>query len=332
MLQGLSIPLVAKVCAALAVTTGASVATYEIVVDTEPAAVEETVLAEGSSSAVAQQEGPEALAFGDKTEEHAAEVASAEQEAAERLEAEKKEAEEREKHEAEEKEEREKKEAEAKREAEEREKKEAEEREKKEAEERDDVAPEIVILHPENDSDHDEAVVVFEGETEPGAIVKAGIYEADVDEHGAWRIELILSPGANQAVIKSYDAAGNVGEAAVTVHLVVEEEPPAKEEKEAPEEVEFSANQKWGSCDDVVPYDIFWGTATPNTVVHIVSEFGGAEVEVGDFGHWEKKVYFENAPRGDAFLVVVEAENGRQVFEFIATELPEEEPEGEGEG
>ena len=59
----------------------------------------------------------------------------------------------------------------------------------------DKVAPEIVILHPVDGQVFERKEVVFEGETEPGARVFAGDYEADVSETGAWRIVLHLYPG-----------------------------------------------------------------------------------------------------------------------------------------
>lgn len=313
MLQGASIPLIAKMCAAFVVTTGAGVATYEIAIDPGPEKAEVVVDTEASGSSL-ENDLPAGLAFAkDGDESNAAEKDEVQL------------AKEQEERDAEEKqvdeeklkalEEAEKLEAEAK--AQEEQKRAAEEAEKAKV---DDIAPDLAILHPEDGSHFDTEKVVFEGEAEPGAIVKAGRYEADVKDDGSWRIELVLSPGANRAVISAYDAAGNVSEASVTVHLDVEE-PKEKPKEEEPKNVEFTANQKFGSCEEEVPYDIFWGTATPNTVVHIVSEFGGAEVEVGKHGHWEKKVFFENAPRGHEFAVVIEAENGRKVFEFVAREI-----------
>ena len=63
MLQGVSIPIIAKVCAALAVTTGAGVATYEIAVDTAPPKAEVAVSTEGSASSLSNDLTPDALAF-----------------------------------------------------------------------------------------------------------------------------------------------------------------------------------------------------------------------------------------------------------------------------
>jgi hypothetical protein len=75
-----------------------------------------------------------------------------------------------------------------------------------------------------------------------------------------------------------------------------------------------SANQQYGECEAVEPYDVFWGTGAPGTPVLIQSEHGGAELSVDSNGHWEKKVYFPNAPRGVEFPVKVWV--GEQKFEF----------------
>ena len=315
MFPGASVPFIAKLCAVAVVTTGAGVATYEVVSDSPAETVE--VAAEHDSPATADP-----LAFADDASEN--DRADVEEKA--RKDALAKGGEDPEP-------DKDVKPAEEKRETDEKETKASEDSEKKdEADEKDEptepadtAAPDLVILHPADGSHHDDKHIVFEGKTEPEAVVKAGPYEATVDAEGNWRIELILDPGANRAVLSAFDAAGNVAEASVVVHLDVEEEQEkpkdGKDEKptdEEPEQVEFSANQKWGYCEEEVPYDVFWGRATPNTEVHIVSPYGSAVVEVGKHGHWEKKVYFENAPRNEVFVVVVEAVNGRTEFEFVA--------------
>lgn len=289
MLQAVSIPLAAKICAAVVLTGGAGVVTYEIAEqDSEPT----TVVAETTD------ERPDALAFdegfvGEADDHHEASGM-----------------------------------AEFKVELEEPADDETEgtgEKKQQEKEEADTKAPEIVILSPENESHHDEAKLVFEGETAPGAKVTAGPYPATVDGDGNWRIELILSPGANKATISAQDAAGNIGYATVTVWLDVEEdtkEENSEETKEKEEDesndVAFSANQQYGSCNDDKPYDVFWGTATPGSKITISSPHGSAMVEVNHKGHWEKKVYFEGAPIDQTFVVTISGVNGSRNFEFTA--------------
>jgi hypothetical protein len=183
----------------------------------------------------------------------------------------------------------------------------------------DKIAPRIEILHPADGSHYESKVVVFEGKTEPGAKVHAGRFPASVDAEGNWRIELILSPGANGAVITATDAAGNVGEDKVTVWLdVPKEEKPPEPKDETGEAVAFKANQKYGSCDAEVPYEKFWGTATPNSFVNVTSAYGSGVTEVNKQGEWEILVYFPDAPRDQHFVIKVTAANGSQSFEYVA--------------
>jgi hypothetical protein len=140
----------------------------------------------------------------------------------------------------------------------------------------------------------------------------------------------VLSPGANGAKIAARDAAGNVTERTITVWLdtavdkvETPEVAPPSTTAEEPVDVAFSANQQFGTSEEVIPYDVFWGTATPKTSVVVTSSYGTAEVEVDKQGNWEKKVFFEAAPRGDVFVVTVTGVNGSATFEFVAVPLPE---------
>ena len=200
----------------------------------------------------------------------------------------------------------------------------------------DKVAPEIVILHPVDGQVFERKEVVFEGETEPGARVFAGDYEADVSETGAWRIVLHLYPGENNVKFKAVDEAGNVGTDSVNVVYKAPEKPkvekpkeeppkeePPKEEKpkEEPQEWEFSAKQLYGECAENPPYDVFHGTGKPGSLIFVESEYGGGVAEVGEKGGWEIKVVFETAPVGKVFPVYVTDEFGhKKVFEFVHTE------------
>lgn len=297
MLQGITLPVAAKVCAAVCLTGGAGITTYRV-----------ADLGEDSATVVATDSAPSALAFENEprpdsagpiseiTAEEGTMVAN---------------------HVAVEPP------AEAKTEPEPEQKVEAADTE----------PPEIVVLSPTNDSKHEDAKLVFEGETEPGATVTAGPYPAEVDDDGHWRIELILSPGANSTTFAATDADGNIGYATVKVWLV-EEESDKKDDAhdkddndDKPEvvDVKFTANQKYGSKDATKPYDVFWGTATPGSKVTISSPYGSATVEVDEKGHWEKKVYFEAAPVGEPFTVTVTAENGSETFSYVVKSAPEKE-------
>lgn len=182
-------------------------------------------------------------------------------------------------------------------------------------------APRLVVTHPEDGAHLAEKHIRFEGETEPGAVVKAGPYQADVDADGHWAIVLVLSPGANRAVFTATDAAGNLSEAVVTVHYDAPRDSKTEEKahEDDVEQVEFSAHQKFGTCEEDPPYDVFYGTATPGTTVTVVSEHGSGSTTAGKKGFWDIKVYFEGAPHGQTFVVTVESSEGdRKQFEFTS--------------
>jgi len=181
-------------------------------------------------------------------------------------------------------------------------------------EEADTTPPEFGISFPKDNYETDDTVQVFEGFVEPGAIVTRGRYTAHQDGDG-WRMELVLSPGKNHVIFVATDEAGNEAKASVTVHLVGHEEDKPKEEAKA-----FTANQKYGSCGEEVPYDVFFGTATPGAKIWVESPYGSGTTVAGEEGHWDIRVNFPEAPPGKVFEVVVESsDGGRKVFTFVNT-------------
>ena len=195
----------------------------------------------------------------------------------------------------------------------------------------DTTPPELSIATPTDGARFDVATIVFAGTSEPGAIVTAGRYQADMADNGDWSIVLVLSPGSNRAVFTATDDAGNLTTAEVTVHY---DEPvpstttttkPPKEETTTTTDpiVEFSANQQYGSCSTTPPFDVFWGTAQPGTVVSVSSEYGSGSVEANGDGGWEIKVYFETAPANEPFGVKVKSLATGAFKEFPFTYLPE---------
>lgn len=176
--------------------------------------------------------------------------------------------------------------------------------------ETDTTAPAISVIEPIDGAVFTEKTIIFRGETEPGARVLAGEYEAEVDPEGHWAITLVLFKGSNTAAFKAIDAAGNVGKASVTV--VYRPEP--TEEKE----VEFTANQKY--FQNAEGYEKFYGTATPGSTIQAVSDFGYRETTVGENGEWYLKVHFD-ALVGVTFPIVVSDGLGHEkVFEFTVLE------------
>jgi hypothetical protein len=180
--------------------------------------------------------------------------------------------------------------------------------------------PVIEILSPAEGAVFTHKELVFEGVTEPGAMVWAGPYQAEVSPDGTWRIVLYLAKGSNTVKIKAVDAAGNMGFDTVTVSY----QPPVTEQpKEEPKEepaAHFSAFQKFGSCGEDPPYDVFWGTTRPGGWVKVMSEYGYGKVWADANGQWELTVFFPQAPVGKPFRVkVLDSDGNYQKFEFVRT-------------
>ncbi|MBT8202070.1 MAG: hypothetical protein KJO87_02075 [Acidimicrobiia bacterium] len=175
--------------------------------------------------------------------------------------------------------------------------------------------PELVILHPEDGAKVDDEKIVFEGEVTPGTRVFAGKWEADVTDDGAWRIVLFLEPGTQTAKFHA-ESDGGYAEAKVTVTRVVPDEPKDEPKDEAVHEL--VAHQVYGSCEEPVPYDVFWGETAPNAYVLVWSEYGSAETYAGENGEFELRVDFPNAPYGQAFQVKVKSIDQIRYFEFVS--------------
>jgi large repetitive protein len=179
----------------------------------------------------------------------------------------------------------------------------------------DTTPPAFEILSPEHNQTFEVKVVTFSGTVEPGATVFAGRYEATVTDGGEWSIALTLSPGRNSATLVATDAAGNQTSATVVVFLEVPKEDP-------PVDWEFTANRVNGSSTKNPPYDVYWGTGKPGTVIEIVSEFGSGSVEVDAEGGWEVKVTFPTAPANEEFVVKVKDFTGAKFtfgFMYVVT-------------
>jgi cytoskeletal protein RodZ len=172
----------------------------------------------------------------------------------------------------------------------------------------DTIPPEITITSPQPDERFTVKTVLFEGTVEPGAVVTVGRYEAEVIDD-RWSIVLVLSPGSNLARITATDAAGNSADA--TVRVVYD--PP-----EEASEVTFTAFAKYGSCTESPPYDVYYGTAKPDSNVRIYSDYGSGYTYADADGNWEVKVYFKTAPPDEPFIVTVKDVYGeKKYFEFV---------------
>ena len=176
--------------------------------------------------------------------------------------------------------------------------------------------PHLEITSPEEGAIFEVKTVTFRGVTEPGASVFSGPWEAEVEESGEWHIVLILSEGSNVARFNARDAAGNESTASIRVHYEPAKPTTTTTIKEEP--AEFSAFATFGSCSETPPYDIYYGTGEPGSLITISSEHGSATVEVNEEGNWEKKVFFETAPANKPFIVTISDDLGRsKKFEFV---------------
>jgi len=167
--------------------------------------------------------------------------------------------------------------------------------------------PGLSITKPADGARFDSKVVAFGGEVSDGSQVHRGKYTAKQDG-GEWWIELVLSPGKNYVVFEAINESGASTKAGVTVYY----DAPAKEEKPKDDSkgVAFTANQTYGECAEVIPYDVFYGTAKPGTTIKAQSEYGGNSVVANDKGKWEMKVTFPNAPSNKTFKVTIKASTG----------------------
>ena len=179
----------------------------------------------------------------------------------------------------------------------------------------DTTPPRIAITSPEDGAVLDERKVRFKGKTEPGATVTVGRYEAKVGDDGSWSLVLVLTEGRNRILFRAFDAAGNEGNARITVYY----EPPPPVTEPPPPDVDFTANATYGSCSEDPPYDVYYGNAEPGTKVQILSEYGSGHTYADAEGHWELKVFFHTAPANKTFLVTAkDAYGNTKKFEFTS--------------
>ena len=189
-----------------------------------------------------------------------------------------------------------------------------------------DVTPPVIqILSPTDGARFTDSRLTFTGITEPGAQVMFGPYEADVDTEGNWSIVLILSEGGNRTTAVATDPAGNVAEASVVVYLdppvtttLPKDEPPKEDppKEDPPAEVEFHADQLYGTCAEDPPYDVFFGTGVAGHTVKVSSDFGSGTTTIKEDGTFEITVFFESAPLDVTFDVLVKDKDTGESFSF----------------
>ncbi len=83
---------------------------------------------------------------------------------------------------------------------------------------RDTTPPSITVTSPHDGDNVTSTYVMFEGTAEPGAYVRSGPFDANVDKDGNWSIGLVVVDGANRAIFTAIDEAGNTTEVKITVN------------------------------------------------------------------------------------------------------------------
>ena len=157
---------------------------------------------------------------------------------------------------------------------------------------------------------------VFWGTAPPGSGIVArseyGVEDARANDDGKWELKLRLNELPPNTKIKINVSSTTGGEKTFSFKWVPERD-----------EYEFVAHQKKGM--NVEPWDVFYGKGEPGTTVWVGSEYGEARTEINKDGRWEVKVWFEGAPVGEEFRVVVESSrDDRVVFGFTLTEREQE--------
>jgi hypothetical protein len=182
--------------------------------------------------------------------------------------------------------------------------------------------PAFAIKHPAEGTHVKSKVLAFGGTYGEGTTVHRGKYEAS--QHGGeWSMELVLSPGKNRVAFKGINEIGEYVVASVNVYYdapAEEKDDEKTDEKPDDEKAAFKAHQKYGSCGEEVPYDVFYGSAKPGAKISASSEYGSNSTTANDDGRWEMKVKFPDAPSGKTFTVKIKASTGEyKKFSFTNT-------------
>jgi hypothetical protein len=181
----------------------------------------------------------------------------------------------------------------------------------------DTTPPLLEITSPRNGAEIHKSKITIAGITEPGVVLITAERKIEVDEDGSWSATLSLVKGTNYIRFAARDAAGNVASAEITIRYVVVEPTTTTTTTIVAEHAEFVANATFGVCTLTPPYDVYYGKGEPGSTVYVQSEYGSGSVEVNGEGHWEIQVFFPEAPAGQAFVVSVSDDLGREkAFEF----------------
>lgn len=96
--------------------------------------------------------------------------------------------------------------------------------------------------------------------------------------------------------------------------------PPPTTTTAAAAPIPFSAEARYGSCEEDPPYDEYSGTAAPGATVTVTSPWNATATTTADgSGQWFLRVEFPDAPVGEVFQVTTTDGSSRTVFDFVRT-------------
>ena len=137
-----------------------------------------------------------------------------------------------------------------------------------------------------------------------------GSTETTIGDNGEWLAKLHFNDNlpANREI--GIVVEGRGGRAEFGFYWIVEET----------KEIDFTANQKYGSCGEAIPYDKFFGTAMPGATIWVESPYGSGSTTAGESGNWDIRVDFPDSVPDEPFTVVIESsDGGRATFTFVRT-------------
>lgn len=150
----------------------------------------------------------------------------------------------------------------------------------------------------------------FYGTAPPGTVIEVGSPHGSarlVTESHEWRLKVHFE-GLSEATSFPIELHSSTGWAKTFTFTY------------QPKAVEFTAQQKYGSCNEPEPYDVFLGTARPGSKVTATTVgHGSASTVAGDYGQWDLKLFFTNTIPGQPFTVTVADSDGHaKTFQFVS--------------
>ena len=201
------------------------------------------------------------------------------------------------------------------------------------------VTPELQVVSHEANATVTEQRVQFRGVATAGSVVIADATVAESGRYGHWAITLELEPGPNLMTFTMIDAVGATSKESILVHYAptpvaptaasassaAKADPPPQHDRNPTSKDAgaglsagaFSAHQKYGSCGEDPPYDVFSGTAAAGAAISISSPYGSGSAVADEHGSWLVTVYFPTAPSGQTFEVTASDGSNARTFSFV---------------